>query len=146
MAWTTNAGMEWSFDGGSTWTRVSDHGRSPINVNFERIETRTRMADGRLRRYVVTKKRTFSASWENLPDKTVPFLANGQPGNWMENIYNTVNGSFHLRLRAGSDADTTITGLNGTVIEVMLTDFTKTVTKRGKAFDMWDLDVTLEEV
>lgn len=146
MAWTTNAGMEWSFDNGATWTRISDHGRSPISVSVERIETKQRMADGRMRRYVVSKKRTFSASWENFPDKATTFLANGQPGNWMENIHNTENGSFHIRLRSGSDDGVNYTGLNGTVVEVMITDFSKEVVKRGKAFDLWSLDITLEEV
>lgn len=146
MSWSTNAGMEWSFDNGANWTRVTDHGRSPISISVERIETKQRMADGRLRRYVVSKKRTFSVSWENLPDKATSFLANGQPGSWMENVHNTENGSFHMRLRSGADQGATITGMNGTVVEVMIVDFNKDIVKRGKAFDLWSLDITLEEV
>lgn len=146
MSWTNNPIMEWSTDGGTTWTKISDHGRSPLSVSVERIESKQRMANGTLRRYVVSKKRTWTTSWENLPDKNVSFLANGQAGNWMENFHNTVDGSFHMRVRAGSDRDTSITGLNGQVYEVMITEFSKEVLKRGKQFDLWTLDMTLEEV
>ena len=146
MPWTTNPIMEWSTDGGTTWTKISDHGRAPLAVSVERIESKTRMADGTLRRYVVAKKKTFSTSWENLPDKATTFLANGQTGQWMENFHNTVDGSFLMRLRAGSDADTSLTGLNGTIFEVMINEFSKEVVKRGKAFDLWSLSITLEEV
>lgn len=146
MGWTTNALMEWSTDNGVTWTRISDHGRSPLSVDVDRIETKQRMADGTLRRYVVSKKRSFSCSWENLPDKAVSFLANGQSGSWMENFHNTVDGSFMMRLRAGSDMDVNITGTNGIIATVMISDFSKEVLKRGKSFDLWSLSITLEEV
>lgn len=146
MSWQANPIMEWSFDGGTTWTKVTDHGRSPLDISIERVESKQRMADGRLRRYVVAKKRTFSCSWENLPDKATPFLANGQPGDWIENVHDTVDGSFHMRLRAGSDRDTTLTGLNGLVVEVMITDFSKEVVKRGRDFDLVNMDISLEEI
>lgn len=146
MGWTDNPIMEWSTDGGATWTKISDHGRSPLSVSVERIENKQRMANGTLRRYVVSKKRSWSTSWENLPDKNVAFLANGQAGSWMENFHNTVDGSFHMRVRAGSDRDTSITELDGEVYEVMITEFSKEIIKRGQAFDIWALDMTLEEV
>ncbi len=145
MPWTTNPVMEWSSDGGSTWTKISDHGRAPLDVAIERIETKQRMGDGTLRRYTVAKKRTWSTSWENIPDKNVSFLANGQSGIWMENFHNTIDGSFLMRLRAGSDVDINYTGGNGTVVEVMISDFSKNVTKRGKAFDLWNMSISLEE-
>lgn len=145
-SWTVNPIMEWSTDGGATWTKVTDHGRSPLRIAVERIETKQRMADGTLRRYVVSKKRTFSCSWENLPDKATNFLANGQPADWIEAFHNNNDGAFHMRLREGSERDLSLTGLNGTTLQVMITDFSKEITKRGMAFDLVDLDITLEEV
>lgn len=145
-SWTANPIMEFSINEGTTWTKIADHGRSPLSEAFERIENKQRMADGTLRRYVVAKKRTWSVSWENLPDKAHPFLTNGQPGWWMENFHNTVDGDFLMRIRAGSEIDANLTGLNGNVYRVMITDFSKEITKRGRAFDLWNLDMTLEEV
>lgn len=145
-SWTVNPIMEWSLDGGTTWFKISDHGRSPLSISIERIESKQRMADGTLRRYVVSKKRSFSCSWDNFPDKATSFLANGQTGEWMEDFHNTNDGAFHMRLREGSDRDLSLTGLNGTVLQVMITDFSKEVVKRGINFDLWSMDITLEEV
>lgn len=143
--WKTNPIMEWSTDG-TTWNQITDHGRDPLQVSIERIENAQRMADGTLRRYVVAKKHTFTCSWSNIPSVAGTHLANGQPGSYIENWHDTVNGPFYMRLRAGSDRDTTFTGLNGIVYTVMVTDFSKEVAKRGFTYDMWNLDITLEEV
>lgn len=156
MAWTTNPVMEWL--DGATWVKISDHGRSPLSISVERIENKQRMADGTLRRYVVAKKRTFSVSWDHLPDKSVSFLANGQPGEWMETFHNATDGSFKMRLRAGSDESIALASAltrtggdplladNSREFTVMISDFSKEVVKRAKDFDMWSLSITLEEV
>lgn len=142
MSWQENPVMEWS-ETGSTWTKISDHGRSPLSISVERIETKQRMANGRMRRYTVGKKRTFSCSWDNLPDKKTDFLANGEAGTWMENFHDRVDGPFLIRLRSGSDKGKT-SGFDSYL--VVITDFSKEVVKRGPNFDLWSLDLTLEEV
>jgi hypothetical protein len=156
MSWKTNPIMEW-WDGDS-WVKISDHGRSPLSISVDRIETKERMADGTLRRYVVAKKRTFSCSWDNLPDKNVSFLANGQSGEWMEEFYNDNDGAFAMRLRAGTDEATALaealtrTGGDPALADnkreftVMFSEYSKEVLKRGKTFDLWNISITLEEV
>lgn len=144
--WKTNPIMEWSSDGGTTWFQVSDHARDPVQVTVERIENIQRMADGTLRRYVVAKKHTFSCAWTGIPSVTGEWLANGQPGSWMESFHDSQNGSFLMRLRAGSDRDTTFTGVQGTVYTVMITDFSKEVGKRSMFYDFWNMNITLTEV
>lgn len=144
MSWKNNPIMEW-WDVRDTpgWVKISDHNRSPLSISTERFETNTRMADGTLRRYYVTKKRTFSCSWENLPSEEGTLLANGKAGSWMEQFHNDTNSSFLIRLRRGSDQNTE-TGIEEAT--VMITDFSKEVTKRGPNTDLWSLDITLEEV
>lgn len=145
-SWTGNPVMEWSTDNGTTWTKISDHGRDPLSIQITRIENAQRMANGTMRRYVIGKKHTISTSWANIPSVATTQLANGQPGSWIENFHNTVDGSFLVRLRAGSDRDTTFTGTQGTILTMMITDFSKEIIKRGINFDQWNLDITLEEV
>lgn len=140
MAWQENPIMEWSDNGGSVWNRITDHGRSPLSISVDRIETKQRMANGALRRYVVAKKRSWSASWENLSSKTSTLLPveSGKPGEWMEQWHNNHDAEFLMRLRDG--------GANVEIVTVMISDFSKEVVKRTPSFDLWSLDITLEEV
>lgn len=150
MGWQENPIMEWLDPRPDSptfgdWVKISDHGREPLAIAIERIENKQRMADGTLRRYVVAKKRTFSTAWSNFPSVATDFLANGQPGEWMEQFHNEVNGEFKMRLRAGSDRGTATASLTEEYM-VMITDFSKDIEKRGLQFDMWSMDITLEEV
>jgi hypothetical protein len=144
--WTSNAAMEWSSDNGTTWYKISDHGREALSISVDRIENAQRMADGTMRRYVIAKKRSISTSWTNIPNVATTQLANGQTGSWMENFHDTVDGPFLVRLRAGSDRDTTFTGTQGKILTMLITDFSKEIVKRGFNFDWWNLSVTLTEV
>lgn len=156
MSWKTNPIMEW-YDTRTTvngvanpnknkWVKISDHGRSPLSISVERIENKQRMADGTLRRYVVSKKRTFDCSWENFPDRDGAFLANGQAGQWMEDFHNDQDSSFRMRLRSGEDQGKATTDASIEEVNVMIVDFSKEVVKRGPAFDLWTIDISLEEV
>lgn len=152
MGWQENAIMYWSEDG-TTWNRISDHNRQPLSIAFERLEKRSRTVGGTLRRYSVAKKRVFTASWDNFPSESNPTYGGktgigtvdgGWAGKDIENFYNTVDGGFWIRLRAGSDEAKAI----GDVTEeyqVMITDFSKDIEKRG-VVDFWSLNITLEEV
>lgn len=156
MPWKTNPIMEWQ--DGATWVKVTDHGRSPLNIGVERFENKQRMADASLRKFTVAKKRNFSCSWQNLPNVATSFLANGSThGEWLEDFYNRTDGTFKMRLRAGADENialaTALTRTGGDPLlvdnarefTVMFSDWSKEVARRGKGFDLWNVDITLEE-
>lgn len=123
--------MEWNGN------KITDHNRSELQVNVDRIETSKRMANGTMRKYVVADKRKFSTSWDNLPhnkDWTVD-------GFWgtkeMETFYNNNAGQFTLRLTMGDGTLETY--------DVVFTGFSKDLGKRGE-FDFWQVSVEMEEV
>lgn len=127
--------IRWTNSGGTVM--VSDHNRSDLSVDVERIETAKRMANGTMRKYWVADKRTFSTSWSMLPN-TNAFTVDGHAGaDDLENFYNSTIGSFDMRLTYGNAPEK--------LYAVMFTDFSKTLTKRGK-FDFYEVDVTMEEV
>lgn len=118
---------------------VTDHNRAAVSVDVERIETAKRMANGLMRKYYVADKRTFSTSWEMIPN-AAGFTVDGHGGaDDIENFYNTTEGAFTLELTLGNSPYTVKT------YTVMFTDFSKKLNKRGK-FDFYDVDVTMEEV
>ena len=151
--------MFWA-DASGNFRKVSDHGRAPLDESYERIESKTRMADGTLRRYTVSKKRSWSTSWTNLPSTNagpgMKTVDGGWSGKQMEQYYQDQDGPFLMVLRNGSAINKTLPTLPASTVypyedddfyiaRVMFADFSKTVTKRG-ASDFWDVDVTLEEV
>lgn len=138
--WSDNTIMLWN-DGG-TWKKISDHNRSALSEATERIENKSRMADGTLRRYTVTKKRTWSCSWDMLPSTNLAVggfstADGGWAGKDMEDFHNRTNGAFLMRIRDGAG--------NITEVNVMISDYSKEIIKRG-VVDFWNVDITLEEV
>lgn len=156
--WKDNAAMYWM--DGNNLVKVSDHNRSPLSESIERIEHKSRMGDGTLRRYVVAKKRTWTCSWDDLPSsndvaggmKTVDL---GLAGKDLESFHNRTDGAFRMVLRRGSARDRALPTVADSalpysddyfyIVKVMITDFSKDVNRRGK-IDFWNVDVTLEEV
>lgn len=139
---------------------ITDHGRSPLQMSTERIGTDKRMADGTLRRQHIGVKRSWQVSWENLPStNTVSTGMKTADGGWsgeqMESFYYSTPGKFRMVLKRGSAinkavptvADSALPYSNADfyICNVMMSEFSKEVVKRGKV-DLWSVSVTLEEV
>jgi hypothetical protein len=116
---------------------VTDHNRGELAIDYERIETKQRMANGTMRKYVVADKRTFNVSWEDVPNDSNYTVDGHWGGDDIKGFYDSNAGAFTL----------TVTYDNGDEdnIEVMFSDFSYVVNKRG-LYNFWNVDVTLEEV
>lgn len=124
-----------------TWNDMSitDHNRSALSVDVERIETAQRMANGTMRKYWVADKRAFSCSWDMLPSVTANTVDGFAGGEAMEDFYFANSGAFSLKLFHTSATPT------GTY-NVMFSDFSKTVVKRWAGYELWTVTVSMEEV
>lgn len=123
---------------GGTVIRPTDHSRSDLDGSNERLGHSERMANGRLRKYHVADKRSWTVSWDMLPapsDRTFDKRAGGKE---IEKFYMDTKGEFQMTLtNKDADLDETIT--------VVFTSFSRTNVKRG-AYDIWNLSVGIEEV
>lgn len=117
--------------------KISDHNRSKLSIGVERIETPKRMANGTRRTYVVADKRSFSVSWSDLPHIAAYTVDGFWGGQEIEAWYNTQVGPFTLKITNGDGTTKLYT--------VMMTNFSKDVTKRG-LYEFWDIDVEMVEV
>lgn len=128
--------IEWDRDG--VICIPTEHSRSELNVDFERIGSSDRMANGRMRQYYVADKRTWSVSWGFLPAPSSETVDEKAGGAEMESFYLDTKGEFTLRIKhADSGLDITV--------PVIFTSFDKTHVKRG-VVDFWDVSVTMSEV
>lgn len=149
-AWQDNAIMYWNGN------KITDHGRSPLDITWERIGSDNRTINGTLRRFHVAKKRSISVSWENIPSKTaaggIQTVDGGYNGSQIESFFNSTDGAFTVVLRNGSAQSTVapatvpFSDANFDIFRAMITDYSRTVNKRGVKTDLWNIDITLVEV
>lgn len=154
---------------------LSDHNREPIEVSFERIETRERMVNGRMRSHHIADKRIINVSWTLLPSRAFPGVPNfdsatgevaealkgkeytvdgGAGGVELLDWYKQHSGSFWVYLSYDNylnfgTNNAAYNNLNkySEIVEVFFSDFSYVINKRGASnHDMWDVNVTLEEV
>jgi len=66
MTYQIAQGIQVSLDG-STWYKLSDHNRQPIDITYNLIEATDRMANGTLRKFIVARKFIIAADWTDFP-------------------------------------------------------------------------------
>jgi hypothetical protein len=153
---------------------LSDHNRSEMQFNPQRIEQRQRTVNGRMRSYYIADKLSMSVSWSMIPSRsyytvadfnssgvspnknqTGEFTSDGGAGgvqllDWYENH----KGSFWMFLSydkyTNFGTDEAAYGhlpQYNQIMEVYITNFNYSVVKRGaNNHDLWNISVTLEEV
>lgn len=168
MAYSIQAGIQVSLNN-STWYKLTDHNRQPIQIDIELIENQSRMADGSLRKYIVAKKHKVSTSWNFLPTKTAETADGNYGAAWIESFYNAnagipiyvkiVESKLNTDPAAGSVPDesgdnfktsateASVTNATGYVVyNAFITSFSKTVSKRSKISDYVDIDIEFTEI
>lgn len=149
---------------------LSDHNRSEISIQKQRIENRRRMINGTMRSYHIADKRAFSWSWEMFPSRAFSdsptFSASGTLTNSVDDYtvdlaaggvdilgwYENHQGPFYMLLAYDKYNDfsvDTYSHLNeyNEVIQVYFSGFDTEVVKRGGTnHDLWNISVDLEEV
>lgn len=152
---------------------LSDHNRAPIQFRSQRIETKVRTVNGRMRSYHIADKVNISTSWDNLPSRSASseliideqsgetFIGpndlsytadNGAGGVDLLNWYENNTGSFWVFLAYDkfnnfSENSYSKLGQYNEIVEVFFEDFQYDVSKRGRAtHDFWNISLSLEEV
>lgn len=155
-----DGGSEGQYDIGTTpysdYIILTDDNRSELSVNVERIETRKRMINGRMRSYHVTDKKTFSVSWNEIPsnysyvsEKRRTSMNGTAAGKQMLQWHQNNPNSFWMMLVY--DSVNPIRPTDGIVYRVekynvFFEDFNYNVVKRGSLFDHWNVSMSLVEV
>jgi len=153
MAYPISAGIEVSLDN-VTFYKLTDHNRSPISYSPELIESATRMANGKMRKYVVAKKEKLSTDWKFVPTKTSECVDGNKGPAWLESFYESnkglpvyvkvISSEIDPDASAGSiPSDTNFkTALQGSkTYTTFITGFTKTLNNRTKVSDYVDMTI-----
>lgn len=149
MAYLIQSGIQVSLDN-VNWNKLTDHNRDPIDISTELIETQARMANGRMKKYVIAQKNTITASWTYVPSKTSETADLNHGAAWLESFYRSNVGSpIHVKVVES--------GLNGSgdfvtaqyaskVYYVFMNNFSKTIINRTKLSDYVDMSIDFTEI
>ena len=148
---------------------LSDHNRSEISIQKQRIENRKRMINGTMRSYHIADKKTYSWSWDMFPSRAFSnspvFSASGQLTNSVEDYvvdlaaggvdlidwYENHQGPFYMLLAYDKYNKFNVLPyqhLNeyNEVVQVYFSSCESSIIKRGGTnHDFWNISVTLEE-
>jgi hypothetical protein len=134
-------------DAADAWQQLTEHNRSPIAIDTERIEKTSRMANGSLRKLFIADKKSISTSWSMVPSYTTMTVDGGWGAENIKDFYLSAKGqgTFNVKI-----------AYNSTRTETFLASFTScsaSMVRRNvkeKAADtaqvFWDLSISLEEV
>jgi hypothetical protein len=150
---------------------LSDHNRSEISFNTNRLENRKRMVNGHMRSYHIADKMNISFSYDMLPSRSfdgnpefnssgiatnsglTEYTADGGAGGAeLLDWYNSNPGSFYMFLSYDKPQNFTVGVYENLdkysdVLEVFISSFSYNVVKRGGSnHDLWDISISLEEV
>jgi hypothetical protein len=156
MSYTIQAGIHISLDN-STWYKITDHNRSPISIKPSLIEKVDRMANGTMRKYVVSKKDTVSASWTMLPSKSSLTVDKNKSSAWLEAFY-YANAGLPVYIKV-IEAKETVPTINTAPTELsvtsvttsktyyaFITNFSKTIKYRNTIADFVDMEIEFTEI
>lgn len=142
----------------SVWYKLTDHNRSPINITPQTIQKESRMANGKLRKYVVDSKDTISTSWEFLPAKPSEIVDGNYGAAWISEFYNAnVGVPIWLKVVNAKDSSvnpgqypkdsTFVSSSTGEKIyHVFMTNFSKVIRKRTPISDYLDMNIEFVEI
>lgn len=158
MAYAIGAGIEVSLDG-ATWYKLTDHNRQPISYSPELIESSQRMANGKMRKYVIAKKEKISTEWRYVPTKTSECVDGNHGPAWLESFYKSNAGlPVHIKVISSEiDPDASVAGIpletnfktaqtGSKTYVTFITGFSKTLNHRTRLSDYVDMTIEFTEI
>jgi hypothetical protein len=131
-----------------TWTKVSEHNRSAINLDLLRIEKTQRMSNGFLRKIWIADKKNINTSWVALPTYTTMTVDGGMGAAGIREFYlGKGKGEFKVKISYSTDT------LRDEIFLASFTSCTFSISKRNVRTSMsatpqefWDVSLSIEEV
>ena len=93
---------------------LSEHNRSPMAMGYNRIEKTQRMANGTLRKFFITDKKTLNVSWDQLPSYSNYTIDGGYGALDLKTFYESTLGksSFPVTISYSTQTGSTTETMN----------------------------------
>lgn len=137
-----------------TWTAISEHNRSSVNLDLIRIEKTQRMSNGFLRKVWIADKRTLNTTWVSLPTYA-SMTVDGKWGAVDIRSFYLLKGKGEFKVKISYNA----VALRDEIFLASFTSCTFSISKRNvrevapkigvvpaEAQEFWDVSLSIEEV
>jgi hypothetical protein len=117
---------------------LTDHNRSELNINNQRLVNDIRTQFGDLRRYFRSDKKSFSVTWSMIPQNFEYTVDANLGAEDMKDFFESKQGivSMKIYFDFGDEQD----------YRVVITDFSFILRKRWDDYRFYDCSLTMEEV
>lgn len=117
---------------------ITDHNRSEISINNQRLTRDIRTQFGSLRRYYRADKKSFSVSWTMIPQNFEYTVDRNLGAEDMQELFEAKKGKVRLKIYFdfGEEQD----------YDVVITDFSFVLRNRWDNYRFYDGSLTMEEV
>lgn len=117
---------------------LTDHNRSEININNQRLVNDIRTQFGELRRYFKADKKNFTVTWTMIPQSFEYTVDANLGAEDMRDLFESKRGMVNLKIYFdfGDEQD----------YRVVITDFSFTLQKRWDEYRFYDCTLSMEEV
>jgi hypothetical protein len=119
-------------------TQVSDHNRSPLSIEYERLENKVRTQRGVLRKYHRADKRTIGCSWDKLPENDGHTVDYGMGAGELIDFHKATTGAFTVTVTFDTGVTETLT--------MVFADFSAELLSRKGNVNLYAVNLSLEEV
>ena len=122
---------------------ISDHNRAPLDISYDRIEARQRMANGTLRVNHISTKMKISNSWSNIVSSNTTVDGN-KGAAYLMDLYRSSTGNpvtVFLAYKSGPTGSAT-----GATASMIFSNLDYNVVYRGPTHDIVNVSVELEQV
>jgi len=139
------------------WNKVTEHNRSPVELNIDRIEKSVRTSNGTLRKNHIADKKSFSMSWDMLPSYRTLTVDGAWGAEDLRSFYLSDDGKKEFKIRinlaktgldtssSGATYTSTMTNTSSEEYTVVFTSCNFTVVKRGLQ-PHWGVSLSMSEV
>jgi hypothetical protein len=134
-------------DANGTWQKLTEHNRSPISFDTQRIERTSRMSNGSLRKVFVADKKSLSTSWTMLPSYNSMTVDGGWGAEDLKSFYLSAKGqgTFNVRIAYNlSRTEDFIATFTSCSFSIIKRNVKASSSDTPQLF--WDVSISLEEV
>jgi hypothetical protein len=134
-------------DADGVFQQLTEHNRSPISIDTERIEKASRMANGSLRKLFIADKKSISTSWSMVPSYTTMTVDGGWGAENIKEFYLSAKGQGTFNVKIAYNAtrtETFVASFTSCSFNMIRRNVKEKSADTAQAF--WDVSISLEEV